>query len=119
MTGGSIVATCMSMRTLWLQRALYRLMQVNRRTKENREHMARDCKICRAESEDAGAVGVLADRYSSFFGSFDMRSRRSCMSFICRRRSSILSSGAGSGAFSGSLDSLRGGANGLNIEKVC
>ena len=30
--------------------------------------------------------------HSSFFGSFDMRSSRSCMSFIWRRRSSMLSS---------------------------
>src|SRR5437899_9415201 len=60
--------------------------------------------------------------YSSFFGSFDMRSRRSCMSFIWRRRSSILSSsGAGSGTFSDSvvLAPGRGGTNGLNIENVC
>ena len=61
--------------------------------------------------------------YSSFFGSFDIRSRRSCMSFIWRRRSSILASSAtGSGAFSSSAQAAlpaRGGTNGLNIEKVC
>jgi hypothetical protein len=58
----------------------------------------------------------------SFFGSFDMRSRRSCISFICRRRSSMLSSsGIGSSVFSGSIATLplRGGTNGLNIENVC
>jgi hypothetical protein len=58
--------------------------------------------------------------YSPF--SFDMRSRRSCMSLIWRRSSSMLpSSAAGSGAFSDSApaEPLRGGENGLNIEKVC
>ncbi len=56
---------------------------------------------------------------SSFFAGCDMRSRRSCMSFIWRRRSSMLPlSGAGSGTFSVSPPP-RCGTNGLNIEKVC
>ena len=69
----------------------------------------------------APSWGRTAPSYSSFFVSFDMRSRRSCMSFIWRRRSSMLpSSGTGSGAFSASgAAPARGGANGLNIEKVC
>ena len=70
----------------------------------------------------AGTTREWSRLYSSFFGSFDIRSRRSCMSFIWRRRSSMLpSSAAGSGTFSGSAATLpaRGGTNGLNIEKVC
>ncbi len=58
------------------------------------------------------------ETYSSFFGSFDMRSSRSCISFICLRRSSMLpSSGGGSAGLAASAP--RDGANGLNIEKVC
>jgi hypothetical protein len=74
---------------------------------------------CTAEP---GNAKQTEESYSSFFGSFDMRSRRSCMSFIWRRRLSMLSSStAGSGTFSGSTAATppRGGTNGLNIEKVC
>ena len=47
----------------------------------------------------------------SLFGSFDIRSSRSCISFIWRRRSSMLpSSAAGSGTFSGSSGSRHSGA---------
>src|ERR1700759_4471518 len=71
--------------------------------------------------DDRGAI--IGFRYSAF-GSFDMRSRRSCMSFIWRRSSSMLPpSAAGSGAFSVSVAPVdpppRGGTNGLNMEKVC
>jgi hypothetical protein len=64
------------------------------------------------------------ERSYSLFGSFDMRSRRSCMSFIWRRRSSMLpaSAAASGAAFSGSGGvelPPRGGTNGLNIENVC
>jgi hypothetical protein len=78
--------------------------------------------IGRAFARPVGSLyrGDEESAYSPF--SFDMRSRRSCMSLIWRRSSSMLPSlAAGSGAFSDSAPAvpLRGGANGLNIEKVC
>ena len=75
-----------------------------------------------ASEEIAGSALWRAEKsYSSFF---DIRSRRSCISFICWRRSSMLLSLAGSAFASGSGSGAAAGrtapgANGLNIENVC
>src|SRR6516164_9959747 len=55
---------------------------------------------------DDAATLAARNHSPSFLGSFDMRSSRSCISFIWRRNSSMLllsSAGGGSGVFSASL----------------